>query len=85
MVEDRRDEVARSGNQAEERLRDAPMREQIVAIVVEALRAQGQPDLSVDSVRVDPGHRAAFIEMLQDCRPLPVVKSLIEDLRSGAF
>ena len=64
-------------------VRDGPMRDEIIRMVVEALNEQGLPDLDLDSVRREPAHRAAFIEMLEDCRPLPVVKQLIVDTRNG--
>lgn len=58
------------------------MRQQIVDIVVTALRKQAYPDLTLDSVRTNPAHREAFIDMLEDCRPLPVIKQLIADARA---
>lgn len=67
----------------EEEVRDGPMREEIIRMVVEALNSQGLPELTLDSVRADDHHRTAFIEMLQDCRPLPVVTQLIRDTREG--
>ncbi len=65
------------------RLRDGAMRDEIVAMVIEALNRQGFPDLTLETVRGDPAHREAFIDMLQDCRPLPVVRALIADARAG--
>ena len=61
---------------------DGPtMRAQIVDIVLDALRKQGYPDMTLETVAADDDHRRAFIEMLEDCRPLPVVRQLIEDAR----
>lgn len=61
---------------------DAPsMREEIIAMVIAALRKQGYPTLTRETVATDDTHRAAFIEMLGDCRPLPVVTQLIEEAR----
>lgn len=61
---------------------DAPsMREEIIGMVIDALRKQGYPTLTRETVATDDAHRAAFIEMLGDCRPLPVVSQLIEDAR----
>lgn len=57
------------------------MREQIIGIVVEALRKQGYPTLTRETVAMDDAHRQAFIDMLGDCRPLPVVRRLMEDAR----
>lgn len=66
-----------------EEVHDGPMREEIIRMVVEALNAQGLPELTLDSVRRDESHRAAFVEMLRDCRPLPVVTQLIRDTQDG--
>lgn len=69
----------------EERLRDGTMREEIMAMVVEALNAQGYPELSIDTIRSELAHRKAAVELLRDCRPLPVVLALIEELENGRF
>ena len=61
------------------------MRDQIVAMIIDALRKQGHPDLSVQTVRTDPAHREAFVEMLQACRPMPVITRLIADVRASRF
>ena len=63
---------------------DGPdMREQIVEILLDALRKQGYPDMTRESIAAGGDHRRAFIEMLGDCRPLPVVLKLMEDARLG--
>jgi hypothetical protein len=67
----------------EDRVRDGPMREEIVTMVVEALNAQGYPDLTAESIRTDPDHRAAALDMLADCRPLPVVRALMDELSAA--
>lgn len=67
----------------EQRLRDGPMQEEIVEMAVEALNAQGYADLTVDTVNRNPVHRAAFVTLLRDCRPLPVILELIEDAEAG--
>jgi len=68
----------------EERVRDGPMRQEIVTMVVEALNRQGYPDLSPESLARDPAHKQAALDMLRDCRPMPVVLQLIEDVERGA-
>lgn len=69
----------------EERLRDGTMREEIMTMVVEALNAQGFPGLSLDTIRSETAHRNAAVELLRDCRPLPVVLALIDELENGRF
>lgn len=66
----------------EDRLRDGPMEEEILTMVIEALNRQGHPDLSRQSVYSDAGHRRLAIDMLKDCRPLPVILTLIAELES---
>jgi hypothetical protein len=62
---------------------DFDMRGELVRIVVDALRKQGHPTLTWDSVRTDPAHRDAFVAMLGECRPLPVVLKLRDDVAAG--
>ncbi|MEO8713784.1 MAG: hypothetical protein ABI369_02095 [Acetobacteraceae bacterium] len=59
------------------------MREQVIEIIVDALQRQGIPGMTRDSVRIDAAHREAFLAMLDDCRPLPVILALKQDLRAG--
>jgi len=59
------------------------MRETVIDIVIEALQQQGHPTVSRTSVLEDPAHREAFIDMLGDCRPLPVVRQLMADVQAG--
>lgn len=61
----------------------ASMRRQIIEIAVDALRKQGYPQLSLASIRSNPDHRAAFVALLRDCRPLPVILKIIEDAKAG--
>ncbi|MBL8834031.1 MAG: hypothetical protein JNL71_16695 [Rhodospirillales bacterium] len=61
---------------------DDDMRGEIVRICVDALREQGVPGVSETSVLADPCHAAAAVRLLEDCRPLPVVLALIDELRS---
>ncbi|MCR9221101.1 MAG: hypothetical protein NXI21_12835 [Alphaproteobacteria bacterium] len=66
----------------EDRVRDGPMRDEILTMVVEALNRQGQPDLTAESVRRNPAHREAALDMLRDCRPMPVVLALIAEIEA---
>jgi len=67
----------------EDRVRDGPMRNEIMTMVIEALNKQGYPDLDEVTISQNPAHRRAVIEMLRDCRPMPVVLELIEDVESA--
>ncbi|MFW5880911.1 MAG: hypothetical protein ACOCTP_00100 [Roseicyclus sp.] len=67
----------------EDFLRDGPMRHEIIVMAVEALNRQGHPDLNADTIWSQPVHRDATIALLQDCRPLPIIKELIADLQTG--
>ncbi|WP_372922762.1 hypothetical protein [Roseovarius sp.] len=67
----------------EDFLRDGPMREEIIIMAVEALNKQGFPDLNADTIWTRPDHREVTVELLEDCRPLPIVKELIADLQTG--
>ncbi|MDF1750143.1 MAG: hypothetical protein P1V34_14835 [Alphaproteobacteria bacterium] len=66
----------------EDRVRDGPMDQEILTMVVEALQKQGYPDATPESIFGNSQHRAAAIEMLKDCRPMPVILSLIDTLQS---
>ena len=66
----------------EERVRDGPVREEILTMVVEALNAQGYPDLDVSTLPKNRSHKRAVIDMLRDCRPMPVVLELIDDIEN---
>ncbi|MBV9538364.1 MAG: hypothetical protein JOY70_05475 [Acidisphaera sp.] len=59
------------------------MREQVIDILIDALNRQGFPELSRRTVLADPAHKAAFLAMLDDCRPLPVIVALKHDIRAG--
>lgn len=67
----------------EDFLRDGPMRDEIIVLLVEALNRQGYPDLDAATIRTRPEHRDAALDLLGDCRPLPVVHALIAELRDG--
>lgn len=58
------------------------MRAEIVRICVDALREQGIAGVSETSLLAEAGHAAAAIRLLEDCRPLPVVLALIDELRA---
>lgn len=67
----------------EDFLRDGPMRHEIIVMAVQALNRQGYPDLNADTIWTRPQHRDVTVELLEDCRPLPIIKELIADLQSG--
>lgn len=69
----------------EDRLRDGPMRDEILTMVVEALNAQGFPRLTRASIAANPVHRDAALDMLRDCRPMPIVLDLIAEIETGRF
>lgn len=58
------------------------MRDEIIDICVETLREQGFPNASADAVLRDPALAAAAVELLRDCRPMPVIVALIDELRA---
>jgi len=64
----------------EARLRDGPMDLEILTMAIEALNAQGHPDITVESVQRDSAHRALVIDILRECRPMPVVLDVISRL-----
>ncbi|MEQ8442537.1 MAG: hypothetical protein RIM33_17125 [Alphaproteobacteria bacterium] len=66
----------------ETHLRDGPMDHEILAMVVEALNKQGHPDVSMETVYSVPEHKDLAIDLLRDCRPMPVVLDLIAELES---
>jgi hypothetical protein len=61
---------------------DYDMRAEIVRICVDALREQGFAGVSEATLLADAAHAAAAIRLLEDCRPLPVVLALIDELRT---
>lgn len=64
----------------ENRLRDGPMDREILVMAVEALNKQGHPEITVETAKTDTEHRALVIDLLRDCRPMPVVLDLIARL-----
>lgn len=60
------------------------MRDEILDICLETLRGQGFPDATAESVRRDPALAAATVELLRDCRPMPVIVALIDELGAVA-
>lgn len=64
----------------EARLRDGPMDREILVMAVEALNKQGHPEITLESTQTDSAHRALVIDMLKDCRPMPVVLDVIAHL-----
>ena len=64
----------------ETRLRDGPMDREILMMAVEALNKQGHPEITVESAQFKSSHRALVIDMLRECRPMPVVLGMISRL-----
>ena len=64
---------------------DGSMESHILNVVIDALNDQGYPGLSPQSLRDNPEHRAAAVDMLRDCRPMPVIRCMIEKIESGQF
>ena len=60
------------------------MRAEILDICLETLRVQGFPEASAHSVLHDPALAAAAVELLRDCRPMPVIVALIYELEAVA-
>lgn len=58
------------------------MRDEIIDICVETLRTQGFPNASADAVLHDPALASAAVELLRDCRPMPVIVALIDELEA---
>jgi hypothetical protein len=57
------------------------MRAEIVRICADALRDQGHGDATEAVLLSDPRLAAAALRLLEDCRPLPVVVDLMDELR----
>jgi len=60
------------------------MRQEIIGICVEALRKTGHPEATAETIFTDEVHRAAFLALLRDCRPLKVVRKLIKEVEGDA-
>lgn len=67
-------------DRATDAIADPPMREAIVDMCVAVLRTTEFPDADARSVFEKPAHAAAFLDLLRDCRPLPVVRDLIAEI-----
>ena len=61
----------------EARLRDGPMDREILLMAVEALNKQGHPEITLESAQFKSSHRGLVIDMLRECRPMPVVLDVI--------
>jgi hypothetical protein len=55
------------------------MRDEVIDICVEALRAQGER-VDRDTIMTDPRLAALFLDLLRDCRPLPVITTLAREV-----
>lgn len=58
------------------------MRAEVIDICVEALRAQGER-VDRDTIVSDPRLAALLLDLLRDCRPLPVIQALIRDVEAA--
>ena len=59
---------------------ETDMREQIIEICAEALIQRGVAGVDRRSLFHDPAIAGEFLVLLRDCRPLPVVLSLIREV-----
>ncbi len=59
------------------------MREQIIDVLLDALNHQGHPEITRETVRAGGRHREIFLDMLSDCRPLPIIQDLKTDISAG--
>ncbi len=60
------------------------MRAEIVTMCADALRENGVAGASAEAIVRDPRVAAAALDLLRDCRPLPVVLELIAELEAVA-
>lgn len=67
----------------ETRLRDGAMDHEILVMAVEALNKQGHPDITTESAANKAEHRMLVIDILRDCKPMPVVLDLIARLEAS--
>ena len=58
------------------------MRAEVIDICVEALQAQGER-VDRDTIVSDPRLAVLFLDLLRDCRPLPVIQALIRDVEAA--
>ena len=64
----------------ETRLRDGPMDREILTMAIEELNKQGPQEITLESIEFESAHRAFVIDMLRECRPMPVVLDVISRL-----
>lgn len=65
--------------------REIDMRAAIIEMVIASLRRWEGLEVTRDTLRADEAHRAAFVRVLRDCRPLPVVKAIEADVLANAL
>ena len=58
------------------------MRDEVINICVEALRAQGER-VDRGTIVSDPRLATLFLDLLRDCRPLPVIQALIREVEAA--
>lgn len=65
--------------------RDVDVREAIIEMVIASLRRWERLDVTRESLRGDASHREAFVRVLRECRPLPVIKAIEADAIANAL
>ena len=58
------------------------MRDEVIDICVEAFRAQGER-VDRGTIVSDPRLATLFLDLLGDCRPLPVIQALVRDVEAA--
>ncbi|MBL8835926.1 MAG: hypothetical protein JNL66_06750 [Alphaproteobacteria bacterium] len=65
--------------------REIDVREAIIEMVIASLRRWEGLAVTRESLRADASHRAAFVRVLRECRPLPIVKAIEADALANAL
>lgn len=65
--------------------RGIDMREAIIEMVIASLHRWEGLAVTRESLRADEAHRAAFVRVLRECRPLPIVKAIEADALANAL
>jgi hypothetical protein len=60
------------------------MRDEILDICAQTLREQGHASADAAAMFSQPALAAAAVELLRDCRPMPVIVDLIAELETVA-
>lgn len=65
--------------------REIDMRETIIEMVIASLRRWEGLAVTRETLRANEGHRAAFVRVLRDCRPMPIIKAIEADALANAL